>query len=242
MISGTTTPTGPPTPTPATARPVVRGVAWALVVLWLVVTAAAAVTGERGGTYADLRRDLRDGGVTEVTVVGGLPAGARGSATVELEWRDGWFLRRASITEERPGRPGADARRRQGATVVEAPVAERLRELQPGLAVEHRDYSPSGASVWGVPVPGWLFVVFLAALAGSLAMLAATPRPWRATRWGWFWLLWTLPPVGVLAFLLAGGPTGLAAPGPGARRLGGGWAFLLLLVLGGSTVLGSTLA
>ncbi len=237
MISGTAT----SPPAPATTGPAVRVVAWVLVGLWLVVTVMALVSGTRESTYADLRRDLRVGAVTEVTVVGGLPTGARGNASVELEWRDGWFLRRASIVEQRPARQGAEARRTKGSAVVEAPVAERLRELQPGVVIAHRDFAPSGAAVWGIPVPGWLFWVFLAAMVGTLTMLVATPDTGRATRWGWFWLLWTLPPVGLLAFLLLGGPTARADPPAGSRRLGGGWAFLLFLVLGGSTVLGSTL-
>ena len=236
MSSGTTV--GPATP--ATARPAVRVVAWALVVLWLAVSAAAVLTGARSSTYDDLERALRDGTVTEVAVVGGLTVGVRGRATVRLEWREGWLLRRADVEERAPARGGADVRRARGTTVVAAPVADRLRELQPGVEVEHRDVAPSGLSVWGIPMPGWLSWTFLVATAGTLAVLAATPGPWRATRWAWFWLLWTLPPVGLLAFLLLGGPSGLAAPAPGARRLGGGWAFVLLLVLGGGTVLGGT--
>ena len=236
MSSGTTV--GPATP--ATARPAVRVVAWALVVLWLAVSAAAVLTGARSSTYDDLERALRDGTVTEVAVVGGLTVGARGRAAVRLEWREGWLLRRADVEERAPARGGADVRRARGTTVVAAPVADRLRELQPGVEIEHRDFSRSGLSVWGIPVPGWLSWAFLVAIVATLAVLVATPRPWRATRWGWFWLLWTLPPVGLLAFLLLGGPSGLAAPRHGARRLGGGWAFVLLLVLGGGTVLGGT--
>ena len=59
--------------------------------------------------------------------------------------------------------------------------------------------------------------------------------PERATRWAWFWLQWN--PVGVLAFLLLSGPVpGVPAPRPGARRLTGGWAFLLSLLLGGGVL------
>ena len=64
-------------------------------------------------------------------------------------------------------------------------------------------------------------------------LLVGSREPWRATSWAWAWLI-LLTPVGVPAFLLFGGITGLAPPRPGHRRLTGGWAFLLALALGGA--------
>ena len=49
------------------------------------------------------------------------------------------------------------------------------------------------------------------------------------------WLTLLGGPIGCLAFLLLGGPLGLWPPKDLTRRLTGGWAFLLAMVLlGGS--------
>jgi hypothetical protein len=66
----------------------------------------------------------------------------------------------------------------------------------------------------------------------AFVLLVVGPQPWRATRWAWFWLLWTAPPLGILAFLLLGGSTRLWPPARAEARLTGGWAFLLTILLG----------
>jgi hypothetical protein len=83
---------------------------------------------------------------------------------------------------------------------------------------------------WRVPV-WWGFAVIGLALA-TLALLVNGPQPWRGTRWAWFWLMALASPLGVAAFLLLAAPTPLlGAPRADARRLTGGWAFLLGVVL-----------
>ena len=70
----------------------------------------------------------------------------------------------------------------------------------------------------------------LQGVEAALWLVVNGPRPWRATRGGWSWLL--ASPVGVLAFLVLSGPTPpLRAPPVTGRRLTGGRALLLSIVL-----------
>jgi hypothetical protein len=111
-------------------------------------------------------------------------------------------------------------------------VRSHLSELQPGLRFESSGDPSSETTFLGWRLPGWMGWPVLAWWLGCLALLVVGPRPWRATRWAWFWLLPL--PFGPLAFLLLGGPTpGLPRPADENRRLTGGWAFLLAILLGG---------
>jgi len=84
-------------------------------------------------------------------------------------------------------------------------------------------------------VPQWAGAVAFFAAVGTLLCLVWGPTPWRATRWAWFWIIaHPLGPISAPVFLLLSGPTPLLrAPKPGARRLHGGWAFLLAVVTAG---------
>ena len=82
------------------------------------------------------------------------------------------------------------------------------------------------SSVWGLDVPLWVGWVAFATTLGFLVHLVDGPRPWRATRWAWFWL--ASNPLGILAYLLLASPTpGLHQPRAQHRMLTGGWAFLI---------------
>lgn len=92
---------------------------------------------------------------------------------------------------------------------------------------EHQDQVLAG---WRVPLAlniAGVLTWFLAVL-----LLVAAPRTWRATPAAWCWALLLLP-VSVPLFLLLSGPTpGLPVPRYPARRLTGGWAFLICLAVG----------
>jgi hypothetical protein len=113
-------------------------------------------------------------------------------------------------------------------------VGARLVELQPGVhLIRQPQRSGASATVLGWEEPAWMGVATLAVWIGTVVVLMLHPKPWwRATRWGWFWLT-LLMPLGSLAFAVLAGPTPLIpAPRNPARRLTGGWALLLTLLLG----------
>ena len=92
--------------------------------------------------------------------------------------------------------------------------------------------SGSSFTVLGWQVPAWMGIAALLLWLAVVFLLGNGPRPWRATRWAWFWLVVAAAPVGVPAFLILSGPAPpLPAPHIGARRLTGGWAFLLVAVI-----------
>jgi hypothetical protein len=68
-----------------------------------------------------------------------------------------------------------------------------------------------------------------------VAFLINGPEPWRATRWAWFWTIANpLGVIGCLAFLLLSGPIPmLPASKIDARRLHGGWAFIIVMAATG---------
>lgn len=87
-----------------------------------------------------------------------------------------------------------------------------------------------GIEVLGMQTSWPVLAVFAAGCLATLWLLVNGPQPWRATRWAWFWL--AAPPLGLLAFLLLSGPTpGLGITRPATKRLTGGKAFLLALLL-----------
>ena len=76
-------------------------VAWALVVLWVVVTVVGVRDATRETTYADLVAQVRGGAVTEVTVHGDVTR-PRTVSTVELRWDGGLVDRSVRVTAARP--------------------------------------------------------------------------------------------------------------------------------------------
>ena len=210
-----------------------RRTGWALLAGWVLLILSVPFTGERSVPVADLHAAVQAGDVTVVHVSGGLDAPARGFATLDIRWRDGLFAYHAEMREARPLRPGA--RWRGGMPTVRAGVVDRLEAAYPDLRVE-RQPAPSSSftgDVLGVRLPPWTVGVGLALSLATIGLLVVGPQPWRATRWAWFWMSGIAAPVGLLAYLVLGGPTTLAPPPrPGASRLTGGWAFLLAFITG----------
>jgi hypothetical protein len=203
---------------------------WALVVVWVALVATGLAVGQRSSSLRDLEGAIASGEVRTVSVAGGMPRGATGFATQEVIWRAGLLRYRVDVLQvPRGGRP-ADAAN-PDAPLVRGDIGAVLSAEHPDLHVVRTRPTPLGADALGWHLPSWLgFVGLLGALAG-LVLLVSGPQPWRATRWGWFWLIGN--PLGALAFLLLSGPTPpLPAPRDRARRLTGGWAFLLALALG----------
>lgn len=198
-----------------------RVVAWVLVVAWVVVSIGGVLQLSRESSYADLAAGVRAGEITSVTVVGDVPASVRGSGGVELQWREGAWRRHVVVV----GSTLPSEVRAERSRVLPAPVADTLARRFEGL-----DVRPGEVSV--TERGRWLGVLGGVALLCTVLLVITTPRPVRATRWAWFWLLGLVPPVGILAFLLIGGPTGLIPQREGGRTLTGGWAFLLAVLCG----------
>ena len=211
-----------------------RRAGWALLACWILFLGSVLVLGARTSTLAHLQDDIASGDVESVTIAGGLHTGARGFATVEVQWRQGIFQYTTKVLESQPLAARRPRATRDEVTAVVGPdLGAQLQAQDPGLEVVHESFPLLPASSLGWRFPEWAALAFLGLVVSSYLMLIFGPRPWRATKWAWFWLFGVAPPLGVFAYLLLAGPTSIV-PGPKDtnRRLTGGWAFLISLLLG----------
>lgn len=211
---------------------------WSVLALSVLTVAVFAVQGHLQASYGDLQQEVRQGTVTEVRIEGGLGGadgidpGVQGVAVVHVYWDTGWPSRVTRIWQATSQSElnsdtlaGADAE-----AVVVGPVDDALRLESPGLVVAFSEPpEPSAGAIlgrWELP-DSWMALPFVL-LAGFFLVLGRGPEPRWATRWAWVWL--SLTPVMVLVvplYVLFG-----ARPHPsGARRLTGGWAFLITLIV-----------
>lgn len=210
--------------------------AWILLAAWLALVVAALVTGQRPSTYAQLEAGVAVGDVRQVELVGEpLADGATGWSATEVHWQAGWVSRTARVVQASSERQAARAARQSGddTTAIVGSVEDRLRELDPDVTFTRGEHRSASFTMAGLETPGWIGLGYLVVLLATLTVTTG-PQPWRATRWAWFWLVLLVPPYGIAAYLLLGGPTGLLPPRDRRRVwLTGGWAFLLALLLGG---------
>lgn len=204
--------------------------AWVLVGVCVLLPLAGLALGEKDATYRDLRDGVRSGSVGSVVVSGGTTEPFIGRQGVTVRWRQHFQLHVAHVVEQQPLR-----RTRIDGHPAVRDVAEDLRTLDPDVVVDRHpdDHLTSSWSIQQLPhwqFPSWIGLAWFGSHLMASGLVVAGRKPWRATRWAWFWLLWGLPFVGLLAFLLLGGPTGLLRPAHGRKRLTGGWAFLLVLL------------
>ncbi|GAA4741878.1 hypothetical protein GCM10023350_28170 [Nocardioides endophyticus] len=204
-------------------------IAWTLVVICLVLLSTVLVAGERPTSYAALRTAVAGGRVDEIRVEGGLGEQIEGSASATVHWRGRLMGRVTSVTE-------ATSRRDARVTGMKPPILdgrvdEKLTELAPDLRTTRSSDWSSYNEIGPWRVPQWTGAMTVVLYLGVLGLLVLGPKPWRATRWAWFWLLGSVPLVGALAFLLLGGSTWVLPPARPERRLTGGWAFLLSVAI-----------
>lgn len=189
--------------------------AWVLVVrvaaaISIVVGWVALYQTPAHRTVDDLLAALDAGEVTQVTVERPRSSGVvTGSFEVEWEGRG------------RPGYAYYDYSTATGARVDEGAAIIRAAE-QAGAGVEVTEPYTTGTT-WQLHGIGALVALFL--LVGGRA-------PRLATRWAWFWLLWSVPPAALVFVVAEPVPLWRSGALPATRRLTGGWAFLLALVLG----------
>lgn len=202
---------------------------YALIVCWTLLIALTVAVGDRSTSWGRLQSDVAAGRVQSVRVVGALGPGGSGYTTVEVHWRRGLFGHETEVVQARP-RSAAPSDAAADGRVVTRDVGALLTRLRPGLRVTREPWPSSDTSLWGWHVPSWLGLPALVLFLATLWLVVNGPRPRRATRWGWFWLL--ASPVGVLAFLVLSAPTpSLPSPPVTSRRLTGGRALLLSIVL-----------
>jgi len=208
-----------------------RRVRYGLLVACFVLLGCGLLLGSAPSSLADLREGVVSGRIAEVHVSGGLPPGATGYATVTLAWREGGLGRYAEVVEASDP-AAASPSEVGGREVVTADVEQTLRALDPGVRIVAETWSDPGQKLAGWRVPGWLpgvgFVLWLA----TVALVGNGAQPWWATRWAWFWALFS--PAAVVAvplfLLVSGPPPGVAETRPTGRRLTGGWAFILIFL------------
>lgn len=219
-----------------------RVVAWSLVAGWVVTAVGVCVLGERSADFGSLQSAVERGEVDVVQEAGGLDPGYAGRSVVELRWRHHGVRHVAEVeqlrgSDRRLRRLGNDTTAMQGVTGrIQGDLTTYFTALDPDVRVEPTYRTSSGMryEALGWRVTGWLLWPILALLVMTLRLLAVSPEPWRATRWGWLWPILVLPVIAPLAFLLLGGPTGAArAPDPRVRRFGGGWSLVLMFIVSG---------
>ena len=234
MLPAAAAPGSPTRRRPATLRDPATALRVALAVGWLLLALATLMVGQRPASLDDLRAAVDAGRVTEVRVSEGSAPDAQGNGVhvQSAVWRDRLVLHRIEAQRVDVGTPASSS----GLPVLDSDLAEVLRTQ--GVQVRPLEGWDAHSEVLGWRVPEWIGLLLFAEWVATLFLLVGGPVPERATRWAWFWL--SSNPLGLLAFLLLSGPSpGVPTPRPGARRLTGGWAFLVGLVLGGAYLGGS---
>lgn len=215
-----------------------RGVAVLCLLVWVGLLLAGLLLGHRGASFSELKTAVAVDYVERVEVSGTLGDRAAGVEVVEVTWRRGLARFRTLVVEERPpGAAGAAVRDDDDVTaILDRPVADVLRGIDPGVTVTTASPRPGGPTVLGWATPVWADAVLLLAAAAMVWLLTTGPPPRRATRWGWFWLMLLIPLLGFLAHLLLSGVLSRRpAPTPTARPwLTGPKAFLIGAVVAGA--------
>lgn len=207
------------------------GLRLVLAVGYVLLACAAAGLHQAGSTLGQLYADLDRGSVSQVRVVGVvLPPGSTGSALQEVTWRTGSRAWRVELVQVRGSDEGALPASRAERTTDD--VVQQVRARSP-----ETDLEVSGprtgvvARAFGVAYAGVAALPIVVLTVAGLLLLVGGPQPWRATRWGWFWLC--LVPGGPLVYLARSGPTpGLRPPAPDDALLTGGRALVAAVVLG----------
>ncbi len=208
---------------------------WGLSAAVLLLAVLLPLVATHPGSLADLREALAGGSVTEVAVSGALPEGAVGYGTARVVWVAGGTTHATDVLQVSDRAVSTGDAGRTGDQVV-GDVRDHLAALPGAGAVRiTSDDRPrrSTGEIFGWEVPSWFSAAAFATWLLTVVLLSGVAEPRRATRWAWLWVL--LSPfavLGVPAFLAVGYAPWSSSSPPRGRRLTGGWAFVLVWVLG----------
>lgn len=217
---------------------------WLLLIGWVAATVGGVLLGERRSDLTTLQDGLRSGSVDVVQVAGALEGIGRtvsGCSVVQLRWTTGVVERVTEVVQVRRTRGGggfvsSGCGGDDATGQVRGDLATYLSGFDPDVRVEQVPFGGVGMemSAFGWTLSGSSALALLALTGATLCVVVVAPEPNGATRWAWGWLVFLLPPVGAIAYLLLSGPAiTRRGPRPLAGRLTGGWAFLLCVVVAG---------
>lgn len=202
-----------------------------LVVLGIMLV-GTWLTATRPASLGDLQRALGAGQATEVHLVGELPPGATGMTTVDIEWDDGLLDRYTTVWQESPGLESQEPA--SSDPVVGLELRDELTAATPTselVITSEAARSASHGVLFGWRVATWVALVAFVWSATVLITLITAPEPRRATRWAWFWLMLGTGPFALMLYPLVGLPRAGQPSDATGRRLTGGWAFLIMVLL-----------
>lgn len=207
----------------------------AVALLWLAALVVILLVGERRDDLGALHGSLADGSVTQVEITGLPEDGVQdGFATVRLSWESDFLNRYTEIVVVSPEPTAESLTNSEDLPVVVGDPVVTLENLQPDVEIVREEFrSGTSLEAGGWVLRGWASQPVMLLLLATLFMLMGGPQPWRATRWAWFWIILASPLFGAVAYAVLGGPLAAVRPRDRARRLTGGWAFLIAMFLGG---------
>lgn len=205
-----------------------------LLTMLAVLTISTLVMGTRPAQLHDLTNALASGQVTEVEIYGLAPDGYEGNSLAQIVWHDGFMDRITEVMQVSQQDSEQGSYSDPDIATVEGSLLDLLSAYSDDVHVTDHGYRTfeHGSAIFGWRVPGWILVGSL--LLGTLIMCCVGfgPEPHYATRWAWFWLI--ISSLGVAA-LIGYLVFGLRRTDRGdhslERRLTGGWAFLVMLLL-----------
>ncbi len=204
---------------------------WGIAAGLALMLLAIPVVGARVSSYDALLRAVASGDVTHVDAAGMLRPSSTGYGRVEVSWRNGLLTRLTEVTDASSPREADSIGYGGEWDPVEINLRNALRSEQPGLTISRAPMRASYSELAGWRIPLWLGLPVFALCLLSFMLVVSGPQPRRANRWAWAWLV-LASPLGIAAYLVLGGPTGLTkAPDPAKRRMRGGMGFLLSLGL-----------
>lgn len=208
----------------------------ATLALALAACTAIALTGEKRTSFNDFYSAAQTGVIDKATIVGDMHKGSNGASVAEVHYRDGWVNKYAEVivasSSDEAHTVGLGSEDLDRTTpIIGTTLTNKLRQDAPHLHITTAFDRGGHTTIGSWQGPTWIAYLWLPAGLGWLGLLVNGPEPHRATRWAWFWTTCgSFGAVGMLLYLLVGVPW-RNIPTPAPKRLTGGWAFVLFVML-----------